>query len=261
MSPTRTRASLSASPTSPGSRWWSGAMALNRWVTQVAPWSTAFAAWSRVAGVCPSDTTTPRCTSSAITGSTPGRSGASVTTRDTRLARPPLDGLQRRGSQQRLRVGAPLGRRQERPLQVQAEGDGAPPAFRRAGGQRLQRSVDDAVGCRHDGRQPCRHPDLGQPRAEIPQPLRRSREVDPEPPVALQIDEPGRREQPSRRPRPRHRRPPARRRRRRRAPRGPSATHAPSTSTSAPRTISSVTTRCSLAGLRRGTLGPSPGRG
>ena len=79
MSPTCSRSSLSARPASPGSRWCIGAIALKRCVTHRAPASTAAAACALVAGVCPSDTITPRSTSTAITSSAPGRSGAMVT--------------------------------------------------------------------------------------------------------------------------------------------------------------------------------------
>ena len=55
-------------------------MALKRCVTQVAPASTAATAWAWVAGVCPSETTTPRATSASTTSRAPGTSGARVTT-------------------------------------------------------------------------------------------------------------------------------------------------------------------------------------
>ena len=104
-------------------------MALKRCVTHRAPASTAAVACSAVAGVCPSDTITPRSTSAAITSSAPGRSGAMVTSTTPCVAGPALDGVERRLAEQRLRVRAALRRRQERPLEVQPERDARPPTL------------------------------------------------------------------------------------------------------------------------------------
>ena len=173
MSPTCSRSSLSATPASPGSRWCSGAMALNRWVTHRAPASTAAVACSAVAGVCPSDTITPRSTSAAITSSAPGRSGAMVTSATPASRGPPLDGVERR-----LAAAAPRGGRRASardrngPSRCSPSGHGAAPPVRRPGGERGERPVDHTVGRGDDRRQPRRHPEPRQQRTELPQPLR-----------------------------------------------------------------------------------------
>src|ERR671911_662567 len=83
IAPTRTRSSVSATPTSPGSRWCSGAIALNRCVTHVTPASIAAVACSAVADEWPTETTTPAAVRACTTSRAPGSSGARVT-----IARP-----------------------------------------------------------------------------------------------------------------------------------------------------------------------------
>ena len=62
MSETAARSSVSAAPTTPGSRWCSGGMPLKQWVTSRAPASNAAAVCSSVPAECPTDTSTlPRC--------------------------------------------------------------------------------------------------------------------------------------------------------------------------------------------------------
>ena len=60
MTDTDSRSSARAAPRSPGARWWSGPMALPRWVTSRAPASAASPATSAVHAEWPSDTRTPR---------------------------------------------------------------------------------------------------------------------------------------------------------------------------------------------------------
>ena len=80
MSSTSTGESSSA-PTGPGSRWWSGRIALKRWVPRRAPASRAARAWSYVASVWPIAASTPASTSRRTASMPPGSSGARVTIR------------------------------------------------------------------------------------------------------------------------------------------------------------------------------------
>ena len=66
-----------AAPIMPGSRWCSGGMALNRWVTWLAPAAKAFSAISYDAVECPSEIATVSL-NSRINASEPGSSGAIV---------------------------------------------------------------------------------------------------------------------------------------------------------------------------------------
>ena len=68
----------SAAAMTPGSRWFSGRIALNTWVNIDAPAAIPARASSRVASVCPIDTATLRATSFRIASSAPGSSGAIV---------------------------------------------------------------------------------------------------------------------------------------------------------------------------------------
>ena len=257
MSPTCSRSSLSATPASPGSRWCSGAIALNRCVTHRAPASTAAVACSAVAGVCPSDTITPRSTSAAITSSAPGQVRGDRDERDARVAGPA-----RRSRRASARAAAPRGARR-----ASAATGTAPRGAARAGraprhpsggpaaSASSARSIDP-VRRGDDRRQPRRHPEPRQQRAELPQPLRLDGQVDAQPPVALQIDEPRRDEEPV------ELDDVARRRRRRRPSVDDAEVRSDATrrraSTSAPRRITSPTASVSPALRRRSTVTPRP---
>ena len=78
MSPAVSRRSASAAPTIPGSRALNGGMALNRWVTPVAPSSTACMTTAAGASLCPIETRTPE-EASVRTKPAGTHSGASVT--------------------------------------------------------------------------------------------------------------------------------------------------------------------------------------
>ena len=196
MSPTCSRSSVSATPASPGSRWCSGAIALNRCVTQRAPASTA---GGRLLG---GRRRVPERHDHAALDERrdhlerAGQVGRDRDQRDARVAGPPLDGVERRRAEQRLRVRAPLRRRQERPLEVQPERhapahpSGGPAASAARARSMTPSGVVTIVGS---------HAVTPNRGSSAPSSHSRSGsrgQVDAEPPVALQIDVPRRDEEP-----------------------------------------------------------------
>ena len=102
MSWTTTSRRARAAPTTPGSRWWNGRIALKRCVTVRAPRANARSASIAVASVCPSETVMLRSTSSSTSSSAPGAQGQ----RDGRDGAGVEQEPEGRG---RARAGAPRG--------------------------------------------------------------------------------------------------------------------------------------------------------
>ena len=182
----------SATPPSPGSRGFQRRCALWMCVIALAPESNAWCATSASASECPADTITPRSINEAISTPAPSSSGATVIV----VTGPPShsDDSKRQVGRDQVRriVRARPRRRQERPLDVHADGarHGARPAHgsrsnrQRPGvlarGRRHERRLErhHAGGRQSDGRRP--------PARLVGEP-----EVDPAVPVGVRVDVPG----------------------------------------------------------------------
>ena len=147
-----------------------------------------------VASVWPRLTVTPCARSRAISASAPGRSGATVTRRTHAARDQRVDQLGRRRLDRGAVVGARARRRQQRPLEVQAQRCRA--AARPAGphgrfeGIQRRRILDPPPA--HQRGQERRHARRRQPLGERAQRPRIRADLEPEPAVDLQVDQPRR---------------------------------------------------------------------